>query len=107
MPFKLHAAGLTAAIRLTPGARKTGFNGLVNDTNGRPSLKISVNAVPEDGKANKEMISFLAKSWGVPKSSISLISGATNRQKLVLIEGDGPALLAQMAAWLSSLPQNS
>jgi uncharacterized protein YggU (UPF0235/DUF167 family) len=56
-----------------------------------------VNAVPEDGKANKALIAFLAKSWKLPKSSFSLLSGQTSRLKVILITGNGPALLGQLS----------
>jgi hypothetical protein len=96
MPFKIHSSGLTVAIRLTPNARTCAFGGRMDVGNGQTALKVSINAVPEDGKANKELIAFLAKSWKLPKSSLSLLSGHTNRQKVILIEGDGKALLAQL-----------
>lgn len=44
-------------------------------------LVIRLRAVPEDGKANKALIKFLAKQWKIPSSSISLKSGATSRYK--------------------------
>ena len=96
MPFKLHPAGLTVSIRLTPNARKTGFDGLMAVADGKTALKVSVNVVPEDGKANKALIDFLAKSWKLPKSSFSLLSGQTNRHKVILITGDGQALMASL-----------
>jgi len=100
MPFKLHPSGLTVAIRLTPNARKTGFDGLMAVANGKTALKVSVNVAPEDGKANKALIDFLAKSWKLPKSSLSLLSGQTNRLKIILIEGDGPALMTRLLTQL-------
>lgn len=96
MPFKIHASGLTVTIRLTPNARRCGFDGRMAVANNETALKVSVNAVPEDGKANKALIDFLAKSWKVPKSSLSLLSGHTSRVKIILIEGDGKNLLAQL-----------
>lgn len=44
-------------------------------------LKIRLNAVPEKGKANKELISFLSKTFKVSKSSIELIRGETSKLK--------------------------
>ncbi|WP_375684353.1 MULTISPECIES: DUF167 domain-containing protein [unclassified Bartonella] len=44
-------------------------------------LVIRLRAVPEDGKANKALIKFLAKQWKIPSSSISLKSGAISRYK--------------------------
>lgn len=100
MPFQLHGRGVTARIRLTPGARKTGFQG-VADMPGEAAarmLKISVNAVPEDGKANRALLAFLAREWDMPKSSLSLLSGETSRQKIVLAQSDDPAaLLARLS----------
>jgi hypothetical protein len=96
MPFKIHNSGLTVAIRLTPNARRAEFGGLMDIGDNKTALKVSINAVPEDGKANKELIAFLAKAWKLPKSSLSLLSGHTNRLKVILIEGDGKALLARL-----------
>jgi uncharacterized protein len=48
---------------------------------------VRLNAVPEKGEANEELISFLAKTWKIPKSSISIHSGETSRHKKILIRG--------------------
>ncbi len=50
-------------------------------------LKVRLNAVPEKGKANEELIAFLAKTWKLPKSSLSIQSGLTSRHKKVLVRG--------------------
>ena len=42
----------------------------------------------EDGKANAELIKFLAKSLGVPQADISIIGGGTSRHKRVKIARD-------------------
>lgn len=96
MPLKIHPAGLTVAIRLTPNARKNGFDGVMDVGDGKKALKVSINAVPEDGKANKALLAFLAESWDVPKSALSLLSGTTNRLKVIFIEGDSSALMARV-----------
>ena len=97
MPFKLHPSGLTVMIRLTPNARKTGFDGLMAVAHGKTALKVAVNVAPEDGKANKALIDFLAKSWKLPKASFSLLSGQTSRFKTILVAGDRPALMARLS----------
>ena len=48
-------------------------------------LKIKLKAIPEKGKANKELISLLSKTFKVPKSQISIIQGLTSTRKKVLI----------------------
>ncbi|MDP2206921.1 MAG: DUF167 domain-containing protein [Alphaproteobacteria bacterium] len=105
MPFHLHKNGVSVRIRLTPAARKTAFQGFADEAGGADAgrlLKISVNAVPEDGKANRALIEFLAKEWGLPKSALGLIAGDTSRQKTILVQSDDPpALLARLCALYS------
>ena len=48
-------------------------------------IKIRITAPPVDGKANKHLIAFLAKTFKVAKSSIKLLSGETGRNKRLLI----------------------
>ncbi|MFH1546336.1 MAG: DUF167 domain-containing protein [Patescibacteria group bacterium] len=50
------------------------------------TLKIRVAAVPEKGKANKELIAFLAAEFKVPRENIEIISGAGDPLKLIRIE---------------------
>ena len=49
------------------------------------TLKIRLKAKPERGKANAELIKFLAAHFKVPKSEIKIISGHTDTRKLVKI----------------------
>ena len=51
------------------------------------ALRIAVTAAPEIGKANASIVKILAKSFKVPQSSISIISGETSRRKRVRIDG--------------------
>ena len=79
-------------IQLTPKAKSEHLGGVSFENGGAPLLKMSVTAVPEQGKANKAMIKALSKTWKIPKTHFSIISGLKSRRKTVLIEGDGPAL---------------
>lgn len=47
------------------------------------SLTIRLKSPPIEGKANDELIKLLAKTFKVPKSAITIKSGATSRNKLV------------------------
>lgn len=49
------------------------------------AIKIDVAAPPEDGKANAELIRFLAEYFDVPRSSVEILSGQTGRRKVVKI----------------------
>jgi len=48
-------------------------------------LKIKLKAIPEKGKANTELIKFLAKHFKTAKSNINIIKGKTGRNKIVEI----------------------
>ena len=44
-------------------------------------IKVYVTSAPVDGEANQAVIQLLAKALGISKSSISLVSGLTSRDK--------------------------
>ena len=70
-------------VKVIPRSRKTEFAGVMDDG----TLKVKVAAIPEDGKANKELCSFLANRHGVPQANVSVISGATSQRKIVRVLG--------------------
>ena len=74
------------ALKVTPGARKNEILGWEDDYPqvGRV-LKVKIAAPPVEGKANKEIVLFLAKALGVTKSSIEVVHGTSGRIKLVEI----------------------
>jgi len=51
------------------------------------TLKVRLTAPPVDGAANEALIALLAERLGLPKRSISIVSGVTGRQKIVEIVG--------------------
>ena len=57
------------------------------------ALEVAIGAPPVDGEANGELVRFLAKLLGVPRSSIALASGAASRQKTIAIAGIDDATL--------------
>ncbi len=46
------------------------------------SFAVAVTEAPEKGKANQAIIKALAKFFGIPASSVILMSGQTSRQKV-------------------------
>ncbi len=74
--------GVLIDIHAQPGAKRSA---VVGEYGSR--LKIAVSTPPVDGKANAALIIFLAKTLSVSKSSVSLVSGETSRQKRFLIKG--------------------
>tara|TARA_B100000749_G_scaffold277158_1_gene265594 strand:+ start:613 stop:924 length:312 start_codon:yes stop_codon:yes gene_type:complete len=71
---------LLLVCHLQPKASKSEFSGLHGD-----ALKVRIQAPPVEGKANSELVKFLAKQFGVSKSAVSIISGELNRHKRVRI----------------------
>lgn len=74
---------LSLTLRIRPGARETKVTGVLEDG----TIKISVRAAPEHGKANVELIKFLAKAFDVPRGNVELIAGEADRRKIVRITG--------------------
>ncbi|GAB4530935.1 MAG: DUF167 family protein YggU [Haliangiales bacterium] len=50
-------------------------------------LKIAVTAPPTDGAANAAVCALVAKTLGVAKRAVSVVSGAQSRQKTLAISG--------------------
>ena len=70
------------SLRVQPNATR---NELVDFTNG--VLKVKVAAPPVKGKANAELIVFLSEILGISKSSLSIVTGHTSRNKIIAIAG--------------------
>jgi len=95
--FYLSASdGLKVFVRLSPKARREGIEGVHTDPDGTQRLKIAVSAPPVDGKANEALIKTLAKQLHIAKSTITLISGAADRSKTLLIAGDTAELIKKL-----------
>jgi uncharacterized protein len=79
------AKGIVLSLHVQPGAKRTEVAGVHGD-----ALKIRLAAPPVDGKANAQLVRFLAEMFGVQSRSVTLLRGETSRQKTVRI--DHPAL---------------
>ena len=97
-PFEPVADGVRAVLRVTPKASRNAVTGLADLGEGRKALKVAVTTVPEDGKANEAVIKLLAKLWHVPKSSIAVVAGHTDRNKILHVAGDPADLMRRLAA---------
>ncbi|MCZ2148700.1 MAG: DUF167 domain-containing protein [Bryobacterales bacterium] len=72
---------LILKIKVIPRSSRTEMAGEMADG----ALKVRVAAPPEKGKANAELCAFLAKHYGVPRDSVSIMSGETSPLKRVRI----------------------
>ena len=93
-PWRYSTAGISIALRVTPRGGRDDIDGIELLADGRSVLKVRVRAVADGGEANRAVLQLLARSLGVPKSSVRLLSGATSRQKQIAVDGD-PARLGE------------
>lgn len=85
---------VTLQVYIQPKASRTEFVGLHGD-----AVKIRVAAPPVDGSANAELIRFLAERCDIPRSRVSIESGAMSRQKRVNLAGvSAEWVLARLAS---------
>lgn len=83
--FEQVKEGILIRVRLTPNSSSCSIKGIFTDADDNDFLKISVVNVPEKGKANKELVCFLAKKLKISQSCFKIISGETDRYKKILI----------------------
>jgi uncharacterized protein (TIGR00251 family) len=71
---------IVLTLHVQPGAKRTEIAGTHGD-----ALKVRLAAPPVDGKANAELLRYLAGAFGVPLRHATLVRGETSRQKVVRI----------------------
>jgi uncharacterized protein (TIGR00251 family) len=86
LPLRDTADGCILTVRVHPGARTNAITG-VHDG----ALKISLTTPPTDGRANEFLVAFLAERLRIPRSRMSLLSGATSRGKSLRIAAKSAA----------------
>ena len=74
--------GCRLQVQVVPRASRTQLGGIHGD-----ALKLKVAAPPVEGAANEEVIRFLARRLGVRRDAVGIVSGATGRRKVVVVQG--------------------
>jgi uncharacterized protein len=82
IPLRESGGEVTFAVNVHPRAKKNDITGEVGD-----ALKVSLTTPPIDGRANEACIEFFAKLLKVPRSSITIASGLTSRNKVIRVAG--------------------
>lgn len=75
-------------VRVVPNASRDEIAGWQEGV-----LKVRIQAVPEDGKANKALLRFLAKALSCGKRDLVLISGEKSRSKVIELPAEAAARL--------------
>jgi uncharacterized protein (TIGR00251 family) len=82
IPIHSHGGGVTFSVKVHPRARKDAITGELGD-----SLKLCLTAPPSEGRANEACIEFFAKLLKVPRSSVTIASGQSRREKVIRVVG--------------------
>ena len=69
-------------IRVVPGAKKQEIK-----RDGQ-SLKIKLTSRAQEGKANRELVDYLAAIFSVRRSEVRIVSGERGRKKVVFLPVD-------------------
>jgi len=80
-------------IRVRPGSARPGVGG---EHDGALIVRVSARAV--DGKATEAALAAVADSFGIRRSAVRLVSGASSRTKIVDADGGDPRILAALLA---------
>jgi uncharacterized protein len=93
IPLQESAKGISFAVKVHPRARKNAITGTVGD-----ALKLALTAPPVEGKANQAVIEFFADLFQIPRSSVTIASGETSRNKVIRIAGVSKPVAEQRLA---------
>lgn len=87
-------AGWSLHLHVQPGARRTEVQGVHGE-----ALKLRLAAPPVDGKANAELLRFLAEALGLPRARLTLAAGQASRAKRVQVDAPLTAAAIVSALW--------
>lgn len=99
IPIRDASAGASFAVRIHPRAKENVITGEIGD-----ALKVSLTAPPIDGRANEACIEFFAKLLKVPRSSVTIASGLSSRNKVIRVAGlSAEDVRKQIEIWTGSV----
>lgn len=73
---------MSFAVKVHPRSRKNAITGELGD-----ALKVSLTSPPVEGRATDACIEFFANLLKLPRSSVTIASGQTSRQKVIRVSG--------------------
>jgi uncharacterized protein (TIGR00251 family) len=82
LPINNSSSPFRFKVKAQPNASKNEIVGMLGE-----SLKVRVKAPPENGKANEAIENLLAKTLGIKKTQINVISGLSQSQKIIEVHG--------------------
>ncbi len=88
--WRIDTEGAILSVKVTPRGSKDSIG-----PGDAERLAVRLRAPPVDGAANAALVEFLARHFGLPRRSVTILSGETARLKRVCLSGD-PAHLASL-----------
>ena len=82
MWYAYNADVLTIHIYVQPGSKSTELAGFYDDI-----PKFRLNTPPIEGRANKDLLKYIAKLFEVPLRQVKLVRGEKSRRKTIQIVG--------------------
>ena len=95
--WRATADGVSVAVKVQPKSRRPGVQGRVPALEGE-RLRIGVTEAAEDGRANRAACATLAAALQVPVSQVSVLLGASSREKTLRVAGDPAGIIERLAA---------
>ena len=84
IPLQDSVDGVTFSVNVHPRAKKNCITGEIGD-----ALKVSLTTPPIEGRANDACIEFFAKLLKLPRTSVTIASGQSSRNKVIRVAGVG------------------
>jgi uncharacterized protein len=90
--YREDSAGVTFSVRVVPRASRSEVVGFHDG-----ALKIRIAAPPVEGAANQELLKFLARRFAAPRASVTLIAGASSKNKIIRIANPTDAMRKELS----------
>ena len=90
---QMQSGGIAVSCHVQPNASRTAVTGMYG-----PELKVALKTPPVDGKANKELCRYFAERFGLPGSSVKLLSGPASRRKRIWLPLDPETFLRKISS---------
>jgi hypothetical protein len=95
---------VTVAVRVKPGAARARVGGRYDGAHG-PALVVAVSARPVEGAATEAALRAVADALGLRRSDVDLLTGATSRDKVFVVDPAPAGLAERIAALRDGAPR--
>lgn len=93
IPIRREADGASFDVEVQPRSSRAAVEGPRGD-----ALRLRLTAPPVEGAANRQCIELLSEALGVPKSAVTIVSGATGKRKRIRVRGMEPSAVEKALA---------